>query len=239
MNQSFDATTIVFAILAVFIVWKLRSVLGTRTGEERPPFNPFVRRNRVDPATPASPAAQEMGRVIPLPGAPPSAAKPVADPNRWKGTLVPDAQVGGLDAIAATDPTFSAQEFLQGARSAYEMIVAAFAKGDREALRGLLSKDVFDGFSAAITAREARNEAVEHTFAALDRALIEEAHLKDRVAQISVLFESQQINAVRGRDGVLTEPGSDTLGHVVDHWSFARDVGSRDPNWKLVATNAE
>ena len=239
MNQSFDPTIIIFAVLAVFIVWKLRSVLGTRTGQERPPSNPFTRRQQVDPTAPASP---EMGRVIPLPGAPPQVAQAEADPNRWKSILSADASAtaaAGLDDIAAADPAFSGREFLQGARSAYEMVVAAFAKGDRDALRGLLSKDVFEGFAAAIAAREGRGETVQHTFVALDRAVIEDAHLKNRTAQVSVLFESQQINAIRARDGSLAEEGSDVLGHVSDHWTFAREAGSPDPNWKLVATNAE
>lgn len=238
MNQSFDVTTIVFAALAIFIVWKLRSVLGTRTGEERPPFNPFARRGRADPNAPSP----DSGRVIPLPGAAPSRpAAAAADPNRWKSVVAPDASASvaaGLDAVAAADPSFSGQGFLQGARAAYEMIVAAFAKGDRTELKILLSADVFNGFSAAIAARDARGETIEHTFVALDRALIEDAQVRDRTAQIVVVFESQQINAVRNREGGLAEAGSDILGHVVDHWTFARDVNARDPNWRLVATNA-
>lgn len=237
MNQSFDATTIVFAVLAVFIVWKLRSVLGTRTGQERPPFNPFLRRNRPGQA----PAPGETGRVIPLPGAAPVSPQAQPDPNRWRSVTAPDATAAatGLDAIAAIDPAFDAHGFIGGAKSAYEMIVGAFARGDRAALKGLLAKDVLDGFSEAIAAREARGETVQHTFVALDRALIEHAHVKNRTAQVTVLFESQQINAIHNRDGSLGEAGSDVVGHVVDHWTFARDAGSRDPNWALVATQAD
>jgi predicted lipid-binding transport protein (Tim44 family) len=239
MNQTLDPTTIILAALAIFIVWKLRSVLGTRTGTERPPFNPFARRNRADAAPTGAP---ETGRVIPLPGAAPATAAPAAaDANRWRGSLADESPSAsaGLDAIASADPTFTAQGFLGGARGAYEMIVAAFAKGDRAALKTLLSSDVYDGFTAAIAAREARGETVQHTFVALGRALIEDAHLRGGTAQIAVVFESQQINAVHGRDGALADAGSETVGHVVDHWTFARDIGSRDPNWKLVATQAE
>lgn len=231
----FDPSTVILAILAIFIVWKLRSVLGTRTGEERPPFNPFVRRDRVNPAP-----APDTGRVIPLPGAAPARTPPREDdPSRWADVLVPEATgaAAGLSAIAA-DPSFSAKSFLEGARAAYEMIVAAFAKGDRDALKSLLAKDVFEGFSAAIAARETRGETVQHTFVSLDTSRIEDAQLRSRTAQITVRFESQQINAVHGRDGSV-EAGSDGVGHVVDHWTFARDVDARDPNWMLVATNAD
>ena len=239
MNQSFDATTIIFAVLAVFIVWKLRSVLGTRTGEERPPFNPFLRRDRSGPAA----APGETGRVVPLPGALPPSSQPQAqpDPTRWRSVTAPEAgaAAAGLDAIATLDPAFDAQAFLGGAKGAYEMIVGAYARGDRAALKGLLAKDVFDGFSEAIAAREARGETVQHTFVALDKALVEFAQVRNRTAQITVQFESQQINAVHDRAGALAEAGSDIVGHVVDHWTFAREAGARDPNWTLVATQAD
>ena len=238
MNQSFDPTIIILAALAVFIVWKLRSVLGTRTGTERPPFNPFTRRDRTDAASAAPP---ESGKVIPLPGAPPTKVQqPAGNLNQWRGMLADGSSAeAGLNAIAAADPSFSAKIFIDGARSAYEMIVAAFSKGDRATLKTLLSPEVYDGFAAAISAREARGETVQHTFVALDKVLIEEAHLRGSIAQIGTVFESQQINAIHDRNGALAEPGSDVVGHVTDHWSFARDTSSRDPNWRLVATQAE
>lgn len=238
MNQPFDISTIIFAALAIFVLWKLRSVLGTRTGEERPPYNPFARRNRVDANTPPG----EMGRVIPLPGAAPAEPRQAGpNPDRWKGVVASDAPgaVAGLDQIAAADPSFSGKGFMDGARAAYEMIVSAFAKGDRETLKPLLAPDVFEGFASAITERESRGETVEHTFVALDGALVEHAQVRAQAAQIAVRFESQQINAVRSREGTLVEAGTDAVGHVTDHWTFARDVGARDPNWRLVATNAE
>ena len=238
MNQPFDISTIIFAALAIFVLWKLRSVLGTRTGEERPPFNPFTRRNRVDPNAPAS---TEMGKVIPLPGVAPTEPRQAGpSPERWKGLIASDAPtaVTGLDQIAAADPSFTGRGFLDGARAAYEMIVSAFSKGDREALKPLLAADVFESFSAAISERESRGETIEHTFVALDKAQVEHAQLRTQAAQIAVVFESQQINAIRNREGALVEAGADTVGHVVDHWTFAREVGARDPNWRLIATNA-
>ena len=239
MNHSFDVSTIVFAALAIFIVWKLRSVLGTRTGEERPPFNPFAKRGQADPKG-AAQTTQPMGQVIQLPGATPAPRPAAADPARWKGVAEENSPaIAGLDAIVAADPSFTGRNFLDGARAAYEMIVAAFAKGDRTALSGLLAPEVLDGFAAAIADRESRGETVQHTFVAMDKAQVEEASLRGKTATVTVRFDSQQINAVHARGAEVAADGSDAVGHVVDHWTFARDVSARDPNWKLVATNAE
>jgi predicted lipid-binding transport protein (Tim44 family) len=239
MNQSFDVSTIIFAALAIFIVWKLRSVLGTRTGEERPPTNPFARRSQTKSGEPGQPSP-EMGKIIPLPGAAPANATGSDDPNRWKGVVEPGSQAeAGLDRIAAADPSFSGKGFIGGARMAYEMIVSAFARGDTAALSGLLAKDVYDGFVTAIAERESRGERVEHTFVVLDKAEIEDAQLRDRTAQITVRFESEQINATKTKSGELAEGSSEAVGQVIDHWTFARDISARDPNWTLVATNAE
>lgn len=236
MNDSFDVSTIVFAALAVFVVWKLRSVLGTRTGEERQPFNPFVRRAGDKPGDAAAPG----GKVIPLPGAG-TPSRQAADPDRWKGIAEPHSPLAAdLDRIAAADPSFSARDFLDGARAAYEMILSAFARGDRAQLSGLLAKDVLEGFVAAIADREGRGEKVDHTFVSLDGARISHAQMNGASAQITVRFESHQINAVRTAGAApSTEPNRDTVDQVVDDWTFARSPASRDPNWTLVATNAE
>jgi predicted lipid-binding transport protein (Tim44 family) len=234
MNDTFDVSTIVFAALAVFVVWKLRSVLGTRTGEERPPFNPFVRRAG------SKDAASPDGNVVPLPGAAP-AARPAADPDRWKGIAEPhSALAADLDRIVAADPSFSARSFLEGARAAYEMILAAFAKGDRATLSGLLAKDVYDGFAAAISEREARGETMTHTFVSLDSARITHAQLAGASAQVVVRFESHQVNAVRAASAPApTHEGRESVDQVTDEWTFAREVSARDPNWTLAATTAE
>ncbi|MCW6510190.1 Tim44/TimA family putative adaptor protein [Lichenifustis flavocetrariae] len=238
MNQSFDVSTIVFAALAIFIVWKLRSVLGTRTGEERPPFNPFLRRGapKQDEG-----AARETGTVIPMPGASaPTNLRPTNDPDRWKGVAEPGASLAAsLDAIAAADPNFSGRGFIDGARMAYEMILDAFAKGDRAALSGLLAKDVYDGFVAAIADREARSETMEHTMVAVDQAIIVDAQLRSTVAHVGVRFESHQVNAIRTAGKALAEGSSEAVGQVVDHWTFTRTVTARDPNWTLASTSSE
>jgi predicted lipid-binding transport protein (Tim44 family) len=238
MQNSFDVSTIIFALLAAFVVWKLRSILGTRTGEEKPPRNPFV---SDAPAPPRPRAGAADNNVIPLPGAAapnaPQAAAPAAPADRWKPYAEPDSKVwAGLDAIAAADPSFAVQPFLAGAKSAYEMIVMSFADGDRPVLQNLLAKEVYDSFAAALAEREKRGEKVETTFVAIDNAAISDAGLHGRFAEITLRFSAQMITATRDSGGAVIEGSADKVVEVNDTWSFARDVGSRDPNWKLVST---
>jgi len=138
----------------------------------------------------------------------------------------------------AVDGSFDVKHFLAGARAAYEMIVTAFAAGDRRTLRGLLSREVYDGFEAAIRERESRGEIVETRFVSIDKADITGAELRGRAAQITVRFVSQLVSVTHHRSGAVIEGSPDKVTDVTDVWTFARDVVSRDPNWKLVATEA-
>ena len=239
MHDTFDITTIIFAVLAIFVLYKLKSILGTRTGEERPPVNPFTRRG-AEEGKAVTPGAAPQDNVIRLPGAAQGdLAHPAAptDEERW-GQLADADAFAGLHAIAAADASFDARPFVDGARAAYEMIVGAFARGDRESLRSLLAPDVFESFSAAIGAREAQGETVETTFVSIDKVTIAAAHLRDGAAQITVRFASRLITLTRDRSGAIVDGGVDRIVDVVDVWTFARQAGARDPNWKLVATEA-
>ncbi|WP_026608484.1 Tim44/TimA family putative adaptor protein [Methylocapsa acidiphila] len=238
MQDSFDATTIIFALLAVFVIWKLRSILGTRSGTEKPPSNPFVSRA---PERVAAPPRRDDNIVV-LPGAPdiPVATRegaPASPDDRWKGFAEPGSKTWtGLDAIAAADPSFAVQPFLDGAKAAYEMIVSAFAAGNRPVLENLLAKDVYDSFSAAIGEREKRGEKVETTFVSIDKAVIDDAELSGRTALITLRYAAQIITATRGQDGAVIEGSADKVIEIKDIWTYSRDVGSRDPNWRLTAT---
>ncbi|MGB7260325.1 MAG: Tim44/TimA family putative adaptor protein [Pseudolabrys sp.] len=236
MHDVFDIYTIIFLALAVFIFLRLRSVLGQRTGRERPPYDPYSARE------PARPAPE---KVIALPNRAPEAAPkpaeqpaaPVAAGDRWKGVAEAGTPIAAaLDALVAADPEFDAKHFLTGARAAYEMIVNAFAQGDRRALKNLLSRDVYDGFDSAITEREQRGDTVESRFVAIESADISAAEFRARTAQITVRFVSQLVSVTRDKSGTVTDGNPDKVTDVTDVWTFARDVGSRDPNWKLVAT---
>jgi predicted lipid-binding transport protein (Tim44 family) len=144
----------------------------------------------------------------------------------------------GLDAIAGADAAFDAKHFIAGARAAYEMIVNAYAEGDRRTLKGLLAREVYDGFDAAISEREKRGETVENRFVSVDEAEITQAELRGRTAQITVRFHSQLVSATRDKNGNVVDGSAERVSDVTDIWTFARDTSSRDPNWKLVATEA-
>jgi len=239
MRDVFDIYTIIFLALAVFIFLRLRSVLGQRTGRERPPYDPYSARE------PSRPAPE---KVVALPNrntaeAAKKPVEPAAEPpsvgERWKGVAAPGSTVAaGLDAIVAADPNFDHKHFLTGARAAYEMIVNAFAEGDRRTLRNLLSREVYDGFDTAIGEREKRGEKVESRFVAVDSADITAAELRGRTAQLTVRFVSQLISATRDKSGNVIDGNPDKVTDVTDIWTFARDLSSRDPNWKLIATEA-
>jgi predicted lipid-binding transport protein (Tim44 family) len=235
MQDVFDIYTIIFLALAVFIFLRLRSVLGQRTGRERPPYDPFSAREPV--------RGSAGDKVVTLPTrAVEQAAKPVepSEPaERWKGIAPQGSPVAaGLDAILAADKSFDPRHFITGARAAYEMIVVAFAQGDRRTLREWLAKDVYDSFDGVIQERETRGETTETRFVSIDQTEIAHAEMRNRTAQLTLRFVTQLVSTTRDKDGNVTDGNPDKVTDVTDVWTFARDVTSRDPNWKLVATEA-
>ncbi|WP_186420481.1 Tim44/TimA family putative adaptor protein [Bosea sp. CS1GBMeth4] len=236
--QNFDMTTLVFLALAVFVAWKLRSVLGQKTGHEKPPVDPFARRE-APPLRPEQPAnGERRDNVIRLPGAANDAATP-ADAERWKDIAEPGSPIAvGLDAIARQEQRFDPQSFLAGAKSAYETIVTAFARGDRKTLKGLLAKEVYEGFEQAIAEREKRGEKAESNFVSIDKAEIAAVDVKGKTAQVTIAFVSQLISVVRDAQGNVVDGSADAVSEVNDVWTFSRQLGSRDPNWLLVATES-
>ena len=232
-----DIYTIIFLALAVFIFLRLRNVLGQRTGSERPPYDRAAR-NVVH-------GVQDNHNVVPIPGAiidqaPLAPAADVVPPtDRWKGIAEPGTPLAqGLDAIAAQDSSFDPRHFVSGARSAYEMIVLAFANGDRRSLKDLLSSEVYESFDAAIKDREKREQKIETRFVSIDRAELVNADARDRSAQLTVRFVSQMISVTRDKNGTIVDGNPDKVTDITDVWTFARDVTSRDPNWKLVGTGS-
>jgi predicted lipid-binding transport protein (Tim44 family) len=143
-----------------------------------------------------------------------------------------------LREIAAADPAFDAGTFLSGAKVAYETIVGAYAHGDRETLRNLLSPEVYDSFNSVIAERESRGETAEFSFVGLASADISDAHLEGQTAHITVRFVSDLVTAVRDRTGNVVEGDLKAVRRVTDVWTFARDVRSPNPNWRLVATDS-
>ncbi|NTG47685.1 Tim44 domain-containing protein [Agrobacterium rhizogenes] len=228
-----DFVTIFFLVAAVLIFFQLRSVLGRRTGNEKPPRDLY---GSPDQAT--GPNVPDAGKVVTLPR-----RDATEDEDRFAaidaftpaGTQLNDS----LRELNKADPSFSPKEFVNGARMAYEMIVMAFADGDRNALKGLLSREVYEGFDAAITDRETKGEKVKSTFVGIDKADIVSAEMKDTEATVTMRIVSQMISATYDKAGTLIDGDAETVAEISDVWTFARDSRSRDPNWKLVATESE
>ncbi|MGE4218096.1 MAG: Tim44/TimA family putative adaptor protein [Alphaproteobacteria bacterium] len=214
---------IIFAMVAVFLIFKLGSVLGRRTGNEQQRPGPFRPMGREAPAP-----AEAQDNVVALPDR--SGEAPAAAP------ATPLA--AGLAQIKIADPGFEEKEFLAGVRAAFEMIVAAFAAGDEGTLRNLLNDEVFANFKRAIDARNAAGRRQETTLVGFNAVDIVEAAMQDRRAVVTIKIVSDQINLVRDAEGKTVEGDPDNPVEIVDIWSFARDTRSSDPNWVLIGTRS-
>ncbi len=238
MNSFMDITTIIFLAVAVVVFLRLRNVLGRRTGNERPPFDPYSRRQ-------APPTGKAGDKVIDLPSrrAPPretAEADATAGVDERIKTVAPAGSSlhEALRAVAAADRSFEPEGFIAGAKAAYEMIVTAFAEGDRKTLKPLLNRDVYDGFVGAIGEREARNETIEFKFVGIDKAEITNAGVKGNTVQVTVRFHSKLVSATHDKSGAVVDGDPTHVGDVTDIWTFEREANARDPNWKLVATES-
>jgi predicted lipid-binding transport protein (Tim44 family) len=213
---------VVFGAVAVFLVLRLRSVLGKRVGFERPPAPPG---GSVGPFAPGFAG----GPVIEGQALPAGAARPVPDPRSALGER--------LMRIVNADPNFDPPKFLETAEQSFRKIVTAFAGGDRGALKGLLSDGVYQTFDAAISAREAANERHRTEIKAILSAVIEDAELMGNNAAVIVRFTSDQINTVLDAAG-NSVTGTEAVTELVDLWTFERVLGSKDPIWRLAAARS-
>jgi predicted lipid-binding transport protein (Tim44 family) len=242
MDGRIDVTTLLFLVLAVVIFLKLRSVLGRRTGHEQGRFEQYKAQQQ------ARQQAREAAtdKVVTLPrrdreeDARPAEQEVQADgEQRAREYAAGNDEIGkALVDLVRADPNFEPADFVQGAKAAYEIIVTAFAEGNRKTLKDLLSPDVYDGFSRAITEREGRGEQMDQSFVGIKAADLVEAEVKGGIAQLTVKFVSELISATRDRAGVVINGDPKRIREVTDIWTFAREVMSRNPNWKLVATQA-
>jgi predicted lipid-binding transport protein (Tim44 family) len=247
MGGNIDVTTLLFLVLAVVIFLKLRSVLGRRTGQEQTRFERYKAQQEARQQQRNGELAPQ-DRVVTLPRRDreePDTRVPAEQQARADGEQrVRDYAAGntqiskGLVDIVRTDPSFDPAHFLQGAKAAYEIIVTAFAEGNRKTLKDLLNSEVFDGFNIAITERENRGEQIDQSFVGIKSADVVEAELKTGMAQVTVKFVSELISATRDRAGVVISGDPKRIREVTDIWTFAREAASRNPNWKLIATQA-
>lgn len=218
MNNSL-IQLLVLAGIAVFLILKLKSVLGTREGFEKPPL-PLEER-RTGSMRDVSPAVE-------------------AGPDRDITDHAPEGSPAAkaLAAMKGVEPGFGVSSFLQGARGAYEMILMAFERGDIAPIRPFLSDDVYATFAAAVEAREAQGLRIEANFVGLRELALHDATFnpETREAEVSVRFTGELTSVVRNKAGEIVEGSPTELKRQRDIWTFARTMGSADPNWQLVAT---
>jgi len=238
-----DVYLVLFALAAVFIGLRLRSVLGRRTGNERPPqqFGPMGGPSTNGPANrptggPMNGGPLNGGTVTPLRPGSGNLAPTIIE---GRAVPVPAAAPPGLAGIQALDPSITADAFVAGARGAFAMILDAFTRGDETLLRPLLSDEVFENFGRVIRNRRDAGETCDNRLVEVVSAEIVEAGMVGRDAQITVRFTSHQIIVVKDAQGAVIEGDPDKMVQLTDVWTFARDPRSRDPNWILVATRSE
>jgi predicted lipid-binding transport protein (Tim44 family) len=225
MGDGFQFLDIVlFALVAGFLVLRLRSVLGRRDGHHPRTTDPFTPRPKPEHAD---------DTVVRLPdrdGRPTDAPPEVASPAP-RGSLE-----AGLAQIKIADARFDAEEFVSGARIAFELILNAFAAGDTEALKPLLSPEVASNFAHSIRDRRAKGQRLERKLVTIQSATPVEAYMAGRTAHVTVKFVSEQVSTLFDSTDAIVEGDPKTVVEVTDFWTFARDTRSPDPNWTLVAT---
>jgi predicted lipid-binding transport protein (Tim44 family) len=209
-----DPVALIFAALAAFIIFRLISALGTRTGNERRPDLEGVQRS----ARAAEARAETDVKAAPSSAKPLPPVSPAAEPLR------------------AADPAFDEATFLDGAKIAYEMIVEAFAAGDLKNVRRYLSPSVYEAFRSGVAEREAAGRTLEVKFVGTERASIAKSEVSDETMAAVVDFASNQVRVVRDKEGAVVEGDPARIDLVRDRWTFSRKATSQDPNWILVAT---
>lgn len=243
MGNNYDI--ILIGLVAVFLILRLRSVLGKRTGNERPPARDPFTPPAPPPAPPRlgdAPSSGQSGNdnVVPLPTSAPAPRPSLSTtgPGGIRATVLPTA-TASVAAIRAADPAFDPIGFTGGARAAFTTIVEAFAKGDTAALRPLLDGPTYASFEAAIRGRAERKEKAETTLIGFEASDIAAASLQGSEAVVTVRFVSEQINVVRNAEGQIIDGNPNEVQKVIDLWTFRRDTKSSDPNWLLIKTESE
>ncbi len=238
MSDFLDIPTLIAIGVIIVVFLRMRSVLGSRTGNERPPVP------RAGPRPTETDAEAPGGETVVAPRPMQDGMEMPTDDRRARKLEAESEQysqgnaeiAANLKAIGNADPAFMPKSFLEGAKAAYEMIVTAFAAGDRKTLKALLDKDVYDGFEQAISDRESAGHSIEFTFVGLPGIDISDVEFDKKTAQITIRYKAEVVSATRDTAGTLVEGNGDQVVTIKDEWTFARNVRSRDPNWKLVAT---
>lgn len=221
---------IIFGMIAAFFVLRLKNTLGKRTGHEQEEPRTRVRHSP-DQRTGQQPANSD-DNVIQLPGT--ETLDPVDDFDPETATPLERS----LREISEADGSFDPSGFVEGARGAYEMIVTAFAEGDKKALKPLLAPKVLQNFSAAIDQRKAEGLTQETELVGFNKSEIIDARMVQRNAEVTVKFEAEMISVTRNGDGEIVGGNAEDVTQITDIWTFSKDTKSRNPNWELIATRS-
>ena len=221
-SGGFPIDLVLFGMIAAFLVLRLRSILGRREGFERPP-------EPLQPEAAAGAMPREAHGPVIEGAAEPAGGRTLPDPAGPVGQV--------LERMRQVDRNFQPAHFLAGAETAFRMIVVAFATGNRDTLRPLLSDDTYRAFDAAISAREQRGETQRTEIRSITSATIEQADLRGSLAAITIRFVSDQVNLTLGPDGQPVM-GTDAVTEITDLWTFERDLATTDPTWRLVAARS-
>lgn len=229
--MEFDVILVIALVIMVVVFVQLRNVLGKRIGFEKPPFDPYSRCSKKQVE------AETADNIVSFPHESNSQKNDFSeiDAIAPKGSVLNE----GLRELRKVDSCFSPQFFIKGAQVAYEMIVTAFAKGDRDQLKKLLSQNVFESFCAVIENREKNNERVQFTFVGINKIEFVSATVKDKDEFVTVRIISEMISVTYNDQEEPIEGDPDTIVEIRDVWTFIRNSLSSDPNWKLFATEDE
>jgi predicted lipid-binding transport protein (Tim44 family) len=217
MGFNFDPLNIILIGAAIVIFWRLAAVLGQKTGLERPPLRLVPKETPELKLVATQP--QDLKSTI------------------WEGYAEAASPLAlTLEALAKSQADFSVSSFLQGAAAAHELILEAFAKSDKATLKPLLTKPVFDSFSSAIDQNQKLGQTKVFQFVGHTSTALHSGVLDSKRATLTVKFESEMINATLDKSGATLQGDTKLISPDTDYWSFERDISSKDPNWKLVAT---
>lgn len=235
MSEGFPyGDIVILALIAGFILLRLRSVLGQKTGNENPDF--FRPKQDDSPNNPnAKPTKPDVIiQLVEKTLKPRSSAEQEHDPYALKLEGTPFFQA--ITEIKALDPLFNVTAFVDGAKMAFEMVFDAFVKGDKQTLSMLLSEEIYADFAHNIDELAKQENKMETTLLAVNPKRIVSVVLDKNIARITVEFESEQVTVERGKNGEIISGDPSDVQHVVDEWLFERDVTSKNPNWKIIET---
>ena len=225
MNTFFSPDLIFFVVIAAFLIIRLRSVLGRRTGNEKRPKDVFMYQDTTFDDVKSKNVDD----------------KKTSNLKTFKNETSKKSLSGNkaVEKIRLYDSTFSLNKFLSGAKKAYEIIIKSYASGEINKIKKLLESQVFLAFSKKVNLRKKNKQTLDHTFVSIKSADIKKIDLKENIVDIVVKFVSEQVNLLKNNKGKIIEGNNDYIENHTDYWTFTKDLKSSNPNWKLVVTKSE